>query len=138
MNHHAISPVGGKRVFLAYSHDDSAFAKHIGDLLAEQGHQSFDGQSSLAVGADWSDTVLNALKDADAVVFIVPAREGSGKGALEELGAAKAMGKKIVAVMPDSSRAWNTDVARAVTRAPVLDASRMNESRLVEALAFGH
>lgn len=137
MNHHAMSPVGGKRVFLAYGDEDSGFARHLAELLANGGHQPFDVPASASEDGDVSDAILNALRQADTVVFVVPAREGAGKGALEELGAARALGKRIVAVMPDGSRAWNTGIARAISRAPVVDASRIAEDRLVDALALG-
>lgn len=124
-----------KRLFVSYGVDDAKFAKHLLTRLKHEGFDTLDAASSLRPGDKWGDTILKALRSADRIVFVVPSREGGGKNALAELGAARAMGKEIIAVIPDSSRAWNSDVARAISDNVIVDASRVDENGLIDALA---
>jgi len=128
-------PAKAMRLFISYSRDDAPFAEHLAQQLKIEGFHTLDAQSSIKPGVRWDNAVLKALKSADRVVFVVPSREGGGKNALAELGAARAMGKDIVAVMPDSSRAWNSNVARTVSDNVIVDASRFDDHDLIHALA---
>jgi hypothetical protein len=56
------------------------------------------------------------------------------KDALAEVGAAFALGKKIVAVAPNAARFHNADVGRQLSRSAVIDASALPESDLVSAI----
>ncbi|PWV97230.1 TIR domain-containing protein [Hoeflea marina] len=125
-----------KGYFLSYSHADRAFAHHISKLLRQRGLAVIDWESAIEHGADSQDTIFRDLENARSMIFIVPAREGDGKNALAELGAARALGKHIVAVMPDSSRASNAGFARRLTDSAVIDASTMREDALIDALAL--
>jgi hypothetical protein len=75
-----------------------------------------------------------ALRASDTFVFVVPEREGAGKHALFELGAAHAMGKRIVAIVPTAGRFSNADVARVLSGSAVLDASAVPADALAEAI----
>lgn len=123
------------RVFLSHSGDDAEFARRLATRLRDAGVDAFDSASDLPSGEDGSSRILRALEKSDKVIFVVPLHEGNGKNALAELGAARALGKPILAVMPDSSRAWNSDVARAISNSAVIDASRVDDQNLVAALA---
>lgn len=132
------SPISGGQVFLSYDIGDSGFARKLATLLTDQGYKPVDADMVSKQGTGQDEAVLHAIEDSVKVIFIVPSREGNGKNALTELGAARAMGKQIVAIMPDASRAWNSDVARIVTRSAVVDASRVEDGSLVDALALRH
>jgi hypothetical protein len=123
------------RLFFSYGRDDAEFVRGLTTRLQKSGVDTFDSAEVSTPGQDWSSAILKALEKSDKVIFVVPSHEGGGKNALAELGAARAMGKPILAVMPDSSRAWNSDVARAISNTAVLDASRVDERNLVSALA---
>ena len=103
------------RVFLSYALEDRPFAARLKRALSARGAQTFDPAEDLRPGADLSAAILKALKQADLLVFVVPRFEGQGKSALVELGAAKAMGKRIVSILPDRARAANTDIAMALS-----------------------
>jgi hypothetical protein len=75
----------------------------------------------LPAGTDISSAILRSLRRADLVVFVVPRFEGQGKAALAELGAARAIGKRIVSVLPDTTRAANSDVATALSETHFLE-----------------
>ncbi|HEY6632972.1 MAG TPA: toll/interleukin-1 receptor domain-containing protein [Rhizobiaceae bacterium] len=123
------------RLFFSHSGDDADFARRLASRLRNAGFETFIDIDDIQPGENWSKAILRALEMSDKLIFIVPSREGSGKNALIELGAARALGKPILAVMPDSSRAWNSEVARAISNSAVLDASRLDDRNLVDALA---
>lgn len=135
MNHHVTAAIG-KNVFVSHGHEDAAFAEKLSHLLEDEGYTVFSNLS-LEPGSDLESAIIEALRSADVVLFVVPAREGGGKNALVELGAAKAMGKRIVPILTETSRSWNADVARTVSHSAVVDASRYSDAALVGALALG-
>jgi hypothetical protein len=122
--------------FISYSREDERFAARISSVLKKHGISMIDPTRNLKPGANAYDSVINGSRNANYVIFVVPAREGEGKFALSELGAARAMGKRIVAVMPDGSRAWNSDFARVLSKSPVVDASNLKDEALAGALAL--
>ena len=65
-------------------------------------------------------------------MFVVPEREGIGKNALAELGAAKAVGKQIVSLVPDRKRAANSDVAVRLSNLMVLDAAELAPAAIAD------
>jgi hypothetical protein len=123
-------------IFVSYAHEDSDFARWIVRILAKSGVAVLPSEdANLAAGESWEQKIRSDIEHADRMVFVVPSREGAGKNALFELGLAYGMGKKIVAIMPDDSRGWNADFARQLSGGPILDASRVDERHLAEALA---
>jgi len=123
------------RVFLSHSWDDAPFAAKLRQALDRAGAVPFDPIEG--PGEDWTADLKTRLDAADLVVFVVPPREGAGKNALMELGAARVLGKKIIAVVPMKGRWHNADFARLISDLGVLDASEMPEAvlagRIVEA-----
>ena len=110
------------RVFLSYAASDEAVASQLGRALAGLGAEVFDPHKDVGPGTDASAAILNQLRRSDLLVFVVPRYEGQGKSALVELGAARALGKRIVSVMPDRLRTANSDVASALGETYFLDA----------------
>ena len=108
-------------VFLSYAVEDRAFADRLARALAAEGARTFDPLRDLPGGTDISSAILRSLRRADLVVFVVPRFEGQGKAALAELGAARAIGKRIVSVLPDTTRAANSDVATALSETHFLE-----------------
>lgn len=112
------------RVFLSYATEDQAYAARLKKALEASGAETFDPARDLEPGAEFADAILKSLRRADLVVFVVPRFEGQGKSALVELGAARALGRRIVSVFPDRTRVANSDVAMALSEAHYLDGSR--------------
>ena len=119
------------RIFLSYAQPDRAFAATLHHALTARGAEVIDPASDIGFGEDMQRWVLDRLRSSDLVIFVVPRYEGQGKSALVELGAAKAFGKRIAAVLPDGMRAANTDFASALGDIYALNAS----GRSVDALA---
>ena len=109
------------QVFISYAVEDKAFADRLNKALTDHGARVFDPMEDIVPGTDVSAAILRSLKHADLVVFVVPRFEGQGKSALAELGAARAFGKRIVSVLPDRTRAANSDVAAALGETHYLD-----------------
>jgi nucleoside 2-deoxyribosyltransferase len=103
------------RVFLSYATEDQPFAARLKGALSAHGAETIDPTEDLRPGEEVSTAILKLLRRADLLVFVVPRFEGQGKSALVELGAAKAMGKRIVSVLPDRARSANSDVAMALS-----------------------
>lgn len=124
----------GRRVFLAYARSDQGFATRLTRALTRRGAQSLDVAADLQPGDDIEEALLSDLRASDIVVFVIPEREGAGKNALAELGAAYALGKRIVAVAPDTARFHNAEVARLLSGSAIVDASAIPEEALVNAI----
>lgn len=120
------------QVFLSYAVPDRAFAKTLSRELAARGAEIVDPNVSLGAGEHLWDAILTYLKKSDLMVFVVPRYEGQGKSALAELGAAKALGKRIVSVLPERVRSANNDVASVLGNTYSLDAAGRNIGTLAD------
>jgi TIR domain-containing protein len=120
-----------KRVFFSYSWDDRAFADELRQAMAEHHVHVWDPASDLAVGSEIPD-IKKTLTNSDLFVYIIPEKEGSGKGSLLELGAAKALGKRIIAVLPDSGRVANSAVAARLADLLVVNEGRRSPKDIVK------
>jgi hypothetical protein len=123
--------MANRKVFVSYSIDDRVFADQLREaLIAERNVQVLDPTSALAAVNEVDDLVIANLKGSDLFVYIVPEKEGSGKLSLYQLGAAKALGKRIVAVLPDSARVANSAVAARLADALVVDQDRASTKEI--------
>jgi nucleoside 2-deoxyribosyltransferase len=118
------------RVFLTYSLDDREFAERLRAAMTDENVEVWD-PVSVTAGEKFQDSIEDALKQADVVVYVIPEREGSGKWSLFELGAAKALGKRIVAVLPDTGRIANSAVAARLADRLVVDENAKSPSGTV-------
>jgi hypothetical protein len=100
-----------KTIFFSYSKEDRAFADKLRNAMIAQSDVQVWDPASLMTGATIEEVIREKLKSSDLFVYIVPQREGSGKWSLFELGAAKALGKRIVAVLPNSKHFANSALA---------------------------
>jgi hypothetical protein len=123
-------------VFLSHSFEDKDFAERLAKRLRRFGVTVFDPGQDISAGEDWQKRILAAIRSASTVVFVIPSREGVGKNALMELGAARALGKRIVPVSPTTSRLGNAGFARVIADTAVIDASKTSENDWADALAL--
>jgi hypothetical protein len=124
------------RVFVSYDRRDRQFAAALSEALRAQGADVFDPSSLIQVrpGDDWADELLDELRNSDFLVFVVPRFEGDGINALAELGAARALGKTIVPVVPEPAWYASGSIASVVSRQATLDASRLSRDELARAI----
>lgn len=101
------------RIFLSAAHRDRNFANRLANEIDRLGGQSYFAGPKLKPGEQWQETAEKELRSADLLVFVVPPIEGEGKLALSEIGAAKALGKPIFAIITDweHTATANTNVA---------------------------
>jgi hypothetical protein len=112
------------KVFISYACGDRDFAATVKAAFSDSGVRAFDGLD-VALDDDFVDAVLENIRASDIVVFVVPEREGIRKNAFAELGAARAVGKQIVSLVPDRKRAANSDVAVRLSNLMVLAAAEL-------------
>jgi hypothetical protein len=110
------------KAFLSYAHSDAEFAASLRRELEKQGLFVIDPMQDLVPGANMLDYFRQALSDSDALIQIVPQT-----GAIQannvwfEAGAAKALDKSVVAVMPD---AQGRETASSVADFAIFQASK--------------
>lgn len=116
------------RIFFSYSIDDQPFAAQIADLVRRSGGEVFVDDAR--PGEEWFESLKSQIEAADLVVFIVPAQEGQGRNALFEIGAAKALGKRILAILRERKRRTNADVAVGLADTVIMEAEHMSPDLL--------
>jgi hypothetical protein len=119
-------------LFISYAQADRQYARELMAALRSKGLDVFRDEDSLAEGENFSETILGVLKNAELIVFVVPKESGEGKNALYEVGAAKAMGKRIFAVMPHGRGSGARDVALGLADLIFLDASEIEPDRIAD------
>ncbi|MCC2104874.1 MAG: toll/interleukin-1 receptor domain-containing protein [Hyphomicrobiales bacterium] len=124
-----------KSVFLSYAGADRAAAQRLGRALEAAGVGVVDPAKEIPPGARLMDSLLDAIRTSDGVVFFVPEREGEGKWALAEIGAARALGKPIFSLVTTPYRYANSEVGAVLGGRSVLDASKMPEETLANSIA---
>jgi hypothetical protein len=123
-----------RNIFISHAADDRQFAEELRQALTltDQSVDVFDPYSDTKVGEDRSAVIEEKIRDSDVFVYIVAGKAGLGKSSLFEVGAAKALGKRIVAVLPNSARVANTEVAARLADDLVLDAESKPTSEIVK------
>jgi TIR domain/Nucleoside 2-deoxyribosyltransferase len=119
-------------LFISYSRADSKYAQELTAALRSKGFDVFLDYDSLSGGEDFSESILSSLRNAELVLFVVPKESGEGKNALYEVGAAKALGKKIFAVMPHGRGSGARDVALGLADLIFLDTSETEPDRVAD------
>jgi nucleoside 2-deoxyribosyltransferase len=96
------------KVFISSSRADRPFAERLRKEIAALAAEVLGDSEMFAGGENWDQALRNALEASDALVLVVP-EPGARKAntAFFEAGAARALGKPVVAVLPsaDASRA---------------------------------
>jgi hypothetical protein len=114
-----------KKVFLSYSSDDQVFVDELRKaMMSENDVQVWDPAYAVEPGTKTEEVINAELNTSDIFVYIIPEKEGAGKWSLLELGAAKALGKRIVAVLPDSTHVANSAVAASLADSLIVNRDR--------------
>ena len=92
-------------VFMSYAYADRVFAKNLADGLRDKGMEIWvaDHLGKVA-GSSWAKYIREALTGADVVLIVLSDAALNSSHVMFELGAADALGKKIVAVHADDRR----------------------------------
>jgi len=90
-----------KKLFLSYSRLDREFATRLRDNLAARGVIIDELPSGIKVGEPWVDAIRKDIQNADAILVVVPeSGRGTANNVFFEIGAARALNKPILAVIP--------------------------------------
>jgi hypothetical protein len=119
-------------LFISYALADRKYAQELTAALRSKGFDICQDYESVVAGEDFSESILSSLRNAELVLFVVPKESGEGKNALYEVGAAKALGKKIFAVMPHGRGSGARDVALGLADLIFLDTSETEPDRVAD------
>ncbi|NJM30680.1 MAG: TIR domain-containing protein [Rhizobiales bacterium] len=109
---------------------DRGFVEAVKRSLRKSGARVVD--DDIKAGERVFSILKKALSESDIVVFVVPPHEGSGHWALAELGAAKALDKVVLAVLPDRTRFRNRNSLLSLFDYETVDATGLSESALAQ------
>ena len=119
-------------LFISYAQTDRSYAQELSQALRSRGFEVFRDDETLIADENYADLILDALKNAELVVFVVPKDNGDGKNALFEVGAAKALGKRIFAIMPHGRTSAGRDVALGLADLIFMDVSETQPDRIAD------
>ena len=112
----------GKRIVLSHAAEDTVFARRLANLLAERGVEVFI-DANVTAGEDWSRAFRHEIEEASALVLLIPSDTARNRNNLWfEAGAARALEKRVLAVLPPDRHA--TDYPNDLADVMVLDADR--------------
>jgi hypothetical protein len=122
------------KVFLSYARGDRALAKLLGDRMRALGADVFDDET-ISPGENWDAVLRNALQAADAVVYLAPS-PGTAESNLTffEVGAARALGKRIIPVLPTQDAMRIRELPAGLQSLQALDGSRLAPDALAESI----
>jgi hypothetical protein len=110
------------KAFLSYTSNDAEYAISLREELERLGLRICDPVRDITPGGNMLDYFRQALNDSDALIQIVPQTGTSQANTVWfEAGAAKALEKSVVAVMPDSI---GRETSSSVADFAIFDASK--------------
>jgi hypothetical protein len=126
---------GQKSVFLSYASKDRNFAAELGNLLRKRGARVFRDSDSIPFGSSWPEMLREELDKATAVILLLPLRDAMNRNSLWfEAGAAKALGKPVLMVLPPEHKATRSDVPVELADLVVLNADETSLDSLADTL----
>lgn len=90
------------RVFISYSQSDIDWVKKFADTLRVAGIPVFFAAEEIPVGEPIGDALEKGLRESDVITAIVAPGNTRSPGVLFELGAAIALGKRVISIVPDN------------------------------------
>ncbi len=91
------------KLFISYSRRDLGFAQRLYGELSSYGAKGFLDQVDIAVGADWSKMLKDAIETSDALVLILSKDAALSNFVMAEVGVAQGLGKKVIPVLAPGS-----------------------------------
>ncbi len=121
-----------KKVFISRSKADVAFAGDLAKLLAARGTEVFAFADMTSVDS-WAGSLRTAIEQASALGLIIPGHDVPNRNNVWfEAGAAKALGKRILAILPPDG--VRRDVPDHLADILILDADRRSLGRIADTL----
>jgi nucleoside 2-deoxyribosyltransferase len=120
-------------VYISHSRADSAFAEQLRSRIQALGANVWSDEVGIRPGEDFEQALREALETSDGVVLVVP-EPGTAKAnaAFFEAGAARALGKPVVAVLPRAEPSRVRELPSEVSSLAVFDGSQVAPEALAE------
>jgi predicted nucleotide-binding protein len=123
-----------KRIFISYAREDKEFARELAESMKRSGVSVFS-DIDVMPGALWSDVLRREIEQASALVLIIPSyRVANRNNIWFEAGAAKALGKPVLAVLPPQREPKSIELPTDLAGLIVLDADRRSVQSVAETL----
>ena len=121
------------RLFLSSSREDRSYAERLGAIMRALGAEVISDATLVRAGVAPDSALRAALEASDGFVLIVP-EPGTpqANNAFFEAGAARALGKRIVAVMPNADAARARELPNDMYGGAVFDGSHANPDALAK------
>lgn len=116
----------GRSFFISHSFSDREFAQQLATSIIKLGGKtSLSGHGTIAEGSVWLDGLRERLRASDAVILVMPSQSAkSANSTFFEAGAARALGKEVIVVVPDIQNVDQANIPFEVASSVVLDATR--------------
>ncbi|MCI0465857.1 MAG: TIR domain-containing protein [Beijerinckiaceae bacterium] len=122
-----------KHVFLSYARENRELAKDLASLMSRRGASVFFDCDAMQAGDLWSGVLRREIEKASALVLLIPPDNDPHRNNIWfEAGAAKALGKRILAVLPPNRPA--VDLPFEFADIMVLDADKRPLESIAETL----
>jgi hypothetical protein len=120
-------------LFISYSRADRAFAERLRSRIEALGANAWSDESQIEPGENWDQALRKVLEASDGVVLVVP-EPGAPKAnaAFFEAGAARALGKPVVAVIPEAEPSRVGELPPDVYGLAVFDGTHVPPESLAE------
>lgn len=90
------APPQGTDIFISYSRRDLDFVKQLYDYLLASGISAWFDQTSIEVGDQWRETIVNGIMGCKIFVVVLSPESATSKNVRKEIDLAERNGKKIV------------------------------------------
>ena len=123
------------KVFLSFSSSDRSFAERLGRNIRALGADVVGDDAWIEAGGNFEQALREALEASDAVVLVVP-EPGAPKAnnAFFEAGAARALGKRVIAVLPSADASRAGELPPDMYGLAVFDGSRVAPESLANSI----
>jgi hypothetical protein len=123
------------KILVSYGEADRVFAERLGADMRALGAEVISDVLWNRPGANWDQALRDALEATDAFVLLVPV-PGSPKAnnAFFEAGAARASGKRVVAVLPTTDPSRARELPSEINALAIFDGSRLAPEALAKSI----
>jgi predicted nucleotide-binding protein len=127
-------PEQKKHLFISHVAEDAEYARQLASSLKERG-ATIVSEWDAASGSMWPDALRTQIDSATALILVIPTRRVRNRNnVVFEAGAAKAMGKPVLAVLPPKNRSAPIDLPTDIAGVLVLDADRRSLDSIADTL----
>ena len=115
----------GRKVFISFSSADREFAQRLASSIKDLGGTTALSGHGAISGNEWLGDLRSKLAESDTVILVMPSPSAkSANATFFEAGAARALGKNVVVVIPDIDNVDQSNIPYDVASTILLDASK--------------